>query len=386
MESVFGSVPFLNGGLFEETDLDRRPGVTVPDGAVERVLRGLFDRFNFTVMESTPFDIEVAVDPEMLGKVFEELVTGRHESGAYYTPRPVVSFMCREALKGFLEGRDVGLPPEAVARFVDEHDASGIPLASAPKVGAALDEATIVDPACGSGAYLLGMMQELVELQTALYNVRADDRSLYDLKLHIIQRNLYGVDNDEFAVNIAMLRMWLSLAIEYEGERPEPLPNLDFKVVRGDSLLGPDPSAGVEVQGDAGPGRRADSAAARAAQGEYMRASTGPEKERLRGPSESCPGAGQERVGRTLPCPKTWWTGACSSPRCSTAAGSTSPLPTRRMCSCRQTEESWGGSTRAPASQPSPAPATSTSSSTSGAAICSGPPGACWPTSPPTAG
>ena len=284
MTSLFGDVPFLNGGLFEETDLDRRSGVAVPDGAVERVLRGLFDRFNFTVMESTPFDVEVAVDPEMLGKVFEELVTGRHESGAYYTPRPVVSFMCREALKGFLEGRDVGLPPEAVARFVDEHDASGIPLASAPKVGAALDEATIVDPACGSGAYLLGMMQELVELQTALYNVGVDPRSLYDLKLHIIQRNLYGVDNDEFAVNIAMLRMWLSLAIEYEGERPEPLPNLDFKVVRGDSLLGPDPSP--ESYGDLFR-HQAHSAAGKLAdlKATYMDATKG--KDDLRGQIES---------------------------------------------------------------------------------------------------
>ena len=111
-----------------------------------------------------------------------------------------------------------------------------------PKVAEALDEVTVVDPACGSGAYLLGMMQELVDLRTALFNVGVDARSLYDLKLHIIQRNLYGVDIDEFAINIAMLRMWLSLVIEYEGDRPEPLPNLDFKVVRGDSLLGPDPS------------------------------------------------------------------------------------------------------------------------------------------------
>ena len=85
-----GDVPFLNGGLFEKTDLDERDGVTVPDDAIEPVLSDLFDKFNFTVMESTPFDIEVAVDPEMLGKVFEELVTGRHESGSYYTPRPVV--------------------------------------------------------------------------------------------------------------------------------------------------------------------------------------------------------------------------------------------------------------------------------------------------------
>ena len=75
----------------------------------------------------------------------------------------------------------------------------------------------VVDPACGSGAYLLGMMQELIELQTALYNVGVDAKALYQLKLEIIQRNLYGVDIDEFAVNIAMLRMWLSLAIDYEG-------------------------------------------------------------------------------------------------------------------------------------------------------------------------
>ena len=237
-----GKVQFLNGGLFEETDLDKREGVTVPNEAIEPLLRELFDKFNFTVMESTPLDVEVAVDPEMLGKVFEELVTGRHESGSYYTPRPVVSFMCREALKGYLEGA-TGLDAEAIARFVDERNASGIPLAEARAAGEALDEVAVVDPACGSGAYLLGMMQELVELHTTLYNAGVDSKSIYELKLHIIERNLHGVDLDGFAVNIAMLRLWLSLAIDYEGDRPEPLPNLDFKVVRGDSLLGPDPSA-----------------------------------------------------------------------------------------------------------------------------------------------
>ena len=79
---------FLNGGLFEKSELDKRSGVVVQDDAIEPILSRLFDRFNFTVMESTPYDTEVAVDPEMLGKVFEELVTGRHESGVYYTPRP----------------------------------------------------------------------------------------------------------------------------------------------------------------------------------------------------------------------------------------------------------------------------------------------------------
>ena len=88
LATLIGDVLFLNGGLFDMGELDDLDGVTVPDSAIERVLSGLFDRFNFTVMESTPFDIEVAVDPEMLGKVFEELVTGRHDSGAYYTPRP----------------------------------------------------------------------------------------------------------------------------------------------------------------------------------------------------------------------------------------------------------------------------------------------------------
>ena len=285
LHASIGNVPFLNGGLFEQTDLDRRPGVIVPDGAIEQVLRGLFDRFNFTVMESTPFDIEVAVDPEMLGKVFEELVTGRHASGSYYTPRPVVSFMCREALKGYLEGQDSGLSAEAVAKFVDEYDTSDIPFPAAGKVGGALNEVTVVDPACGSGAYLLGMMQELVELHLALYNARADNRSLYELKLHIIQRNLYGVDNDEFAVNIAMLRMWLSLAIDYEGDSPPPLPNLDFKVVRGDSLLGPDPSP--EDYGDLFR-HQAQSVAGRLVdlKAKYM-ATTGPDKDTLRGEIES---------------------------------------------------------------------------------------------------
>ena len=246
--SLIGEVPFLNGGLFEQGDLDEREGVIVPDEAIGAVLTELFERFNFTVMESTPFDIEVAVDPEMLGKVFEELVTGRHESGAYYTPRPVVSFMCRESLKGYLEAQNTGLSAGVIAEFVDEHLTEAVDLPSARRVAEALNKVTVVDPACGSGAYLLGMMQELVELQSVLYNAGVDAQKLYDLKLEIIQRNLYGVDIDEFAVNIARRRLWLSLAIEYEGAHPEPLPNLDFKILLGDSLLAPSPSAGVAAR------------------------------------------------------------------------------------------------------------------------------------------
>ena len=85
-KALIGEVPFLNGGLFEETDIDKRKNIGIPDETIQHILTDLFDRFNFTVMESTPYDVEVAVDPEMLGKVFEELVTGRHDSGARTIP------------------------------------------------------------------------------------------------------------------------------------------------------------------------------------------------------------------------------------------------------------------------------------------------------------
>lgn len=119
---LIGMVPYLNGGLFERnldgTD-DEDSVVSVPDEAVAWILSDLFGRFNFTVTESTPLDIEVAVDPEMIGKVFEELVTDRNDKGAYYTPKYIVSFMCREALKGYLNGYE---------KLIDEHDISNIPL------------------------------------------------------------------------------------------------------------------------------------------------------------------------------------------------------------------------------------------------------------------
>jgi hypothetical protein len=244
LHALIGDPPFLNGGLFDQWEIEKRTGVVVPDGAIDLILHQLFDKFNFTVMESTPFDVEVAADPEMLGKVFEELVTGRHESDSYYTPRPVVSFMCREALKGYLESQNTGASPEAIRDFVDQKNTGKLPVVSAPRVGEALAKVTAVDPACGSGAYMLGMMQELVELMTALYSdqLSHNAQDLYNLKLQIIENNLYGADIDPFAVNIAMLRLWLSLALEYEGPVPQPLPNLNFKIVCGDSLLGPDPS------------------------------------------------------------------------------------------------------------------------------------------------
>ena len=245
LKKLIGDVPYLNGGLFEEDNDDRNPEIVVPDECIEAILNELFNRFNFTVTESTPLDIEVAVDPEMLGKVFEELVTGRHETGSYYTPKQVVSFMGQEALKGYLA---MALPSEssaAIEQFVEEHDPAG--LRNPEAVLEALRSVKACDPACGSGAYLLGMLHELLDLRTCLFATRnLDPISAYERKLEIIQNNVYGVDMDPFAVNIARLRLWLSLAVEFEGSNPPPLPNLDFKIEDGDSLTAPDPSAKMQ--------------------------------------------------------------------------------------------------------------------------------------------
>jgi hypothetical protein len=239
---LVGSGPYLNGGLFEEDALDRRPGVVVPDSAIYEIVINLFGRFNFTITEASPLEVEVAVDPEMLGKVFEELVTGRHEKGKYYTPKPIVSFMCREALKGYLR---TAVPQEseaAVARFVDAHDAAA--LGDGEAVLRALREITVCDPACGSGAYLLGMLHELLDLRAALFNTRGlDTASAYDRKLEIIENNIFGADLDAFAVETARLRLWLSLVVDFErgdsGAAFPQLPNLEYKIGEGDSLAHP---------------------------------------------------------------------------------------------------------------------------------------------------
>jgi hypothetical protein len=283
-----GQVPYLNGDLFAEDENDNNPAIVVPDAVLAEVITDLCSTFNFTLSESTPFDIEVAVDPAMLGKVFEELVTGRHESGSYYTPRAVVAFMCREALKGYLATRLPDEPAETIACFVDEHRADTLHNPSATLE--ALRSIRVCDPACGSGAYLLGMLHELVTLRLALCTTfhldalippcSSDDglnaetqrrrdtemqrckestlwssvvtcghlwfnslsesgMTMYERKLEIIQTNLYGVDLDPFAVHIARLRLWLALMVEYEGDAPPPLPNLNDRLKVGDSLTAP---------------------------------------------------------------------------------------------------------------------------------------------------
>lgn len=243
IQERIGNVPYLNGGLFERGDFDGEDStVSVPDNVLKFAIDDIFYRFNFTVVESTPLDVEVAVDPEMLGKIFEELVTGRHESGSYYTPKPIVSFMGREALKGYLQTACPTESAESIAQFVDDHKPDKIK--DPEKILDALKKVTICDPACGSGAYLVGMLHELIDLRLVLFNRKEIDAITgYQRKLEIIQSNIYGVDIDPFAVNIARLRLWLSLIVEFDdkNQEPPPLPNLDFKIEAGNSVVSPTP-------------------------------------------------------------------------------------------------------------------------------------------------
>ncbi|HVT13099.1 MAG TPA: RNA-binding domain-containing protein [Fimbriimonadaceae bacterium] len=252
---TIGKVPYLNGGLFDQDDPLDRPDISVPDAALGLVLaepHGLFARYNFTVTESTPLDQEVAVDPEMLGKIFERLIIAeeRHQTGTYYTPRPIVEFMVNEALKGYLVDR--GLAPEKAALLVDEDKTKNENKTTVfdsddlQNTADWLAEVRAVDPACGSGAYLLMLLQRLFELVDRVQIIsKADIRDehsqkrLYNLKLRLLQRCIYGVDLNETAVRIARLRMWLSLVVENKGEKPEPLPNFDFLIMQGDALASP---------------------------------------------------------------------------------------------------------------------------------------------------
>ena len=265
-------IPFLNGGLFEPLHgYDwRSVDILLPNHLFESIFAA-FDRYNFTVREDEPLEKEVAVDPEMLGKVFERLleVKDRKSKGAFYTPREIVHFMCQESLIEYLSTRFNGaIPREDFALFVRVgeiavhntlmHESQGrqdstedaalvfaytMPATirdSAQAIDAALADITVCDPAIGSGAFPVGMMQEIVKAREVLSTYLPSDgqRTSYTFKRHAIQASIYGVDLDQGAIDIAKLRLWLSLVVDEDDYRQiKPLPNLDYKIVCGNSLL-----------------------------------------------------------------------------------------------------------------------------------------------------
>lgn len=249
--------PFLNGGLFEphENDWFNDESLTLPEGFFVN-LYNHFEEFNFTTDESSPEYEQIAIDPEMLGRVFESLLatqideTGqqaRKAKGAFYTPREIVSYMCRESLRNHLQNAspDDERYKKAINDLLNTSDrewaAAGtnskrdsVPKEYRRQVIDALDATTILDPACGSGAFPMGMLQLCLRTYERLES-RFDP---YLTKLKIIENNIFGVDIEPMAVEISRLRAWLSLIVdEQEGRQIEPLPNLDFKFVCANSLV-----------------------------------------------------------------------------------------------------------------------------------------------------
>lgn len=271
-------IPFLNGGLFDPiSDYDWvHTDINLPDelfsnhirtkeGDIGTGILDIFDRYNFTVKEDEPLEKEVAVDPEMLGKVFENLleVKDRKSKGTYYTPREIVHYMCKESLINYLvnecEDKVNKEDIETLIQFGEsavEHDSrveqegketstysyklSESLRNNAQLIDDRLKNIRVCDPAIGSGAFPVGMMNEIVRTRNTLTNYLEDKqgRSIYNFKRDAIQNSLYGVDIDPGAVEIAKLRLWLSLVVDEEDMKQiKPLPNLDYKIMQGNSLL-----------------------------------------------------------------------------------------------------------------------------------------------------
>ena len=226
--------PYLNGGLFERDTTDDTE-FPLPAKYMQSML-DFFASYNFTIDENDPDDAEVGVDPEMLGRIFENLLEDNKDKGAFYTPKEIVSYICRESLIAYLQtGIEDEATKEAIRQFVTTHDVNtlGTNDRFRQQVDEALKNVKICDPAIGSGAFPMGLLKELFQCRTALEGITQSKAA--EIKKHIIQQNIYGVDIERGAVDIARLRFWLSLIVD--EETPQALPNLDYKIVEGNSLI-----------------------------------------------------------------------------------------------------------------------------------------------------
>lgn len=228
-------IPYLNGGLFQQEKIDEVESV-FPAGMFQSLF-DFFDSYNFTIDENDPNDAEVGVDPEMLGKIFENLLEDNKDKGAFYTPKEIVRYMCQESLTAYLQtGIEDAEVKKHTANFVKTNDVEELGGASselAMSIDRKLIDVKICDPAIGSGAFPMGLLRELYACRKSIEIFEEDNAA--DIKRHIIQNNIYGVDIEKGAVDIARLRFWLALIID--EKEPMPLPNLDFKIMQGNSLL-----------------------------------------------------------------------------------------------------------------------------------------------------
>lgn len=231
-------IPYLNGGLFERDELDKKPSHFPADYFGN--LLTMLSQYNFTIDENDPNDAEVGVDPEMLGRIFENLLEDNKDKGAFYTPKEIVQYMCRESLIAYLQTDQREEVKENIRQFVTTHDAELLGELK-EDIDKKLKEVKICDPAIGSGAFPMGLLRELFYCRSAIEPNIVDNAA--NIKRDIIQNNIYGVDIERGAVDIARLRFWLSLIVDEKS--PEALPNLDFKIMQGNSLL--ESYAGIDL-------------------------------------------------------------------------------------------------------------------------------------------
>ena len=224
-------IPYLNGGLFER-DAEDEPESVFPAEYFKKLFQ-FFGEYNFTIDENDPNDAEVGVDPEMLGKIFENLLEDNKDKGAFYTPKEIVRYMCQESLIAYLD-TNTSIASEKIRKFVlsPEEGIADIPENKKDKLLLALKEVKICDPAIGSGAFPMGLRNELLHCREVL---SSDTIHRAEIKKSIIQNNIYGVDIEKGAVDIARLRFWLSIVVD--EDTPSPLPNLDYKIMQGNSLI-----------------------------------------------------------------------------------------------------------------------------------------------------
>lgn len=247
-------IPFLNGGLFEEYKDKQGKGIErdfVLTQSLEntdfKAIFDVFENYNFTIEESTPDNQEIGIDPEMLGKVFENLIDYNKSSGAFYTPREIVHFMCKNVLTRTLQERilhdeshltqDTESPhahKDSLYNFIFYKQSDDFIAQNAKQLTQAITSLKILDPAIGSGAFPMGMLSEILEaLHTLNPSLQKQDLARY--KREIIEQQIYGIDIDADAIEIAKLRFWLSIAVD--EDTPSPLPNLDFKFMQGNALI-----------------------------------------------------------------------------------------------------------------------------------------------------
>jgi len=229
-------VPYLNGGLFEADKPEEILKIDFPVKYFEELFE-FFAQYNFTIDENSPDDHEVGIDPEMLGHIFENLLEENREKGAFYTPKEIVEYMTKESVIQYLKNH---FPEEAdIENFVRNHQVSDYfsDRENAVLLNQKLNDVKVCDPAIGSGAFPIGILQELFDAKKFIYPYLKTNKEFNpaQVKKDIIQNSIYGVDIEKGAVDIAQLRFWLALVVD-ETE-PQPLPNLDYKIMQGNSLL-----------------------------------------------------------------------------------------------------------------------------------------------------